>query len=665
MQTKYLLLLLISLITANCANDSGGDRALSGINTDPYWSYPQKSFEERCRLYLNYCAANPVTDNKAPFPQIACFELGLPVNEEILHESIDEVYMQADCNDFTLEGLIRILYLYGDRPAMSPQLKKEIETCLLDFKYWWDEPGRDRRCYHTENHQVIFHANELLAGQLFKDSTFSNSGMSGMEHMEHAMNLLERWMDFRIRFGFSEWLSNTYFDADLAGLLNLYDFAEDPEIRDRAGILIDILMFEMSLHSTRGVFGATHGRTYANLIKGGWKETTSSDQKLAFGMGTFSRSSAQGAVCFATSTYRCPEIIAKIAGDYSGTITSRERHSINLADAPLHGLSYDSELDCHLFWSIQDYINPNIIDLSQEISSKYGVRDFANYEIDKQLYTDQIEQYGKIIDPDLDYHALTEVNIETTRTSDYLLSCAQDYRAGKPGYQQHIWQATLDIDAMVFTNHPGSDNENSRPNYWAGNGIMPRAAKFENVLVCIHKIPTDDPLPFSHAYFPRDAFDELIEKDHWIFARKGDGYIALYSQNLTEWKADADGKYYDLLVSVPQNTWICELGSKAQWKRFSRFVEAVSSSEIICDELNVSYHSPSAGLLQFGWTGPLLARGQAVPLREYARFDNPFCQNEFTSREILIKYKNQELILDFEKGKRSLKQSDMQQSALK
>ncbi len=38
-------------------------------------------------------------------------------------------------------------------------------------------------------------------------------------------------------------------------------------------------------------------------------------------------------------------------------------------------------------------------------------------------------------------HSL-EVHIQTYRTPDYLLSCAQDYRAGKPGYQ-HIWQATL------------------------------------------------------------------------------------------------------------------------------------------------------------------------------------------------------------------------------
>ena len=621
---------------------------------DAYWSHPKKSFEKRRQLYLDYSAARPVTSNKAPFPQIARLELDLPIDEEIIRNSIDEIYLQQGGNNFTLGGLIRMKYLYGDGQGISQELKERTNKCLLDFKYWWDEPGRDKRCYHTENHQIVFHAAELLAGQLFKDSIFTNDGKTGLEHMQHARVLLDRWMDFRVRFGFSEWLSNTYFDADLSGLLNLYDFAEDPIIRERAGIVIDIMMFEMGLHSYQGVFGSTHGRTYARLIKGGWSETTASLMKLAFGMGTFTSSSAQGAVSLATSSYRCPNIIQSIASDYSRAITCRERHSLNLEDAPGYGLSYDSELDCHLYWSIQDYINPNIIEMSQNITNKYGVRDFAKYDRDKQRYEDQIAEHGKIIDPDLDYHALTEVNIETTRTPDYLLSCAQDYRAGKPGYQQHIWQATMGIDAMVFTNHPGSEDEDSRPNYWAGNGIMPRAAKFEDVLVCLYQIPPDHPLPYSHAYFPKNAFDEVIEKDQWIFARKGEGYIALYSQNPTEWKSDEEGQYVDIIASGPENIWICEMGSKKQWREFSSFVDAVNSSEVSCGDLIVNYESPSVGLLQFGWSEPLLVKGEEISLGDYPRFDNPFCQNEFTSKEILIEYKGRKLSLDFENGTRSI-----------
>lgn len=86
---------------------------------------------------------------------------------------------------------------------------------------------------------------------------------------------------------------------------------------------------------------------------------------------------------------------------------------------------------------------------------------------------------------------LSEANIETYRTPDYMLSCALDYRKGAPGYQQHIWQATLGNKALVYTNHPGGKNLRWSPNYWAGNEILPRAAQSKNVVICIYNTPAN------------------------------------------------------------------------------------------------------------------------------------------------------------------------------
>ena len=110
----------------------------------------------------------------------------------------------------------KVVRIEPDNTGEEPCGPHEIRACLLRFKYWWDEPaGDNRRCYHTENHQIIFHSDELLAGQLFPDRTFQNDGRDGRYHVEHALHLIRRWLDFRRRFGFSEWLSNCYFDEDL------------------------------------------------------------------------------------------------------------------------------------------------------------------------------------------------------------------------------------------------------------------------------------------------------------------------------------------------------------------------------------------------------------------------------------------------------------------
>lgn len=616
---------------------------------DIYWSEPHETYEQRRQRYLEFCAAQSSGGRTGFFSQIARLELGQGVDEAPIREGIAFVDSRQDCCDFAVGGLLRILYKYRESPCIAPELIVDIEACLLRFKYWWDEPaGDNNRCYHTENHQIIFHSDELLAGQYFEARIFQNDGKDGKYHIDHARHFITRWFDFRARFGFSEWLSNCYFEEDLLALVNLYDFARDAEVRRQAGLLIDVILFEMALHTYRGVFGCTHGRTYTRLIKGGRREDAANTAKLMFGMGLFNNPHSLGTVSLATSGYRCPPIIAAIAGDVQEPLLFKERHSFNVADAPKYGLSYDDMEDGHLFWSIQDYLHPHVFVLSQRMSAEYGVRLHEDYEARYQaLFQWQIDRYGEIVDPNMDCHAMTEVHIQTYRAPDYMLSCAQDYRPGKPGYQQHTWQATLGIDAVVFTNHPGAADEISRPNYWAGNGVMPRATQHRNVLVCIYHVPPDDAFPFSHAYFPRAAFDEVVERGNWVFARKDDGYIALYSQHPVRWLADIDGVIVEARADASDNVWLIEMGRRADWGDFAAFVEAIALSPVDCGGLHIGYESPSLGPLDFGWTGPLHIAGQVIALHDYPRFDNPYCQCTFTAPQIHIRRGAASLTLDF------------------
>ena len=70
---------------------------------------------------------------------------------------------------------------------------------------------------------------------------------------------------------------------------------------------------------------------------------------------------------------------------------------------------------------------------------------------------------------------------------------------------------------------------------------MPRVAQIENVLVAIYRIPRRPALYvrsrnlFTHAWLPRDRFDAVSERSGWFFARRGDGYLALRSQQPAPW----------------------------------------------------------------------------------------------------------------------------------
>jgi hypothetical protein len=128
---------------------------------------------------------------------------------------------------------------------LAPALWQKLEEALINFKYWYTEPTPegliDNSYYWSENHQILFHTIELLIGQEYPDTPLSTDRRLGSEHYEHARGVILRWLDHRIRFGFTEWHSNVYYQKDVTPLLTLAEFADDEEIRIKAAAILDIV----------------------------------------------------------------------------------------------------------------------------------------------------------------------------------------------------------------------------------------------------------------------------------------------------------------------------------------------------------------------------------------------------------------------------------------
>jgi len=150
---------------------------------------------------------------------------------------------------------------------------------------------------------------------------------------------------------------------------------------------------------------------------------------------------------------------------------------------------------------------------------------------------------------------LSEANTYAWRSPDVALASVVDHRFGEMRDQAHAWQAQIDADALVFTNHPVTDLEASlewrddgEPGYWTGEASMPRSAQHERTAIHIYQPAwdesTDDLLwavfgyqPFTHAYVPQDRFDEVVQEGHWTVAAKDGGRIALWSWREPTWRA--------------------------------------------------------------------------------------------------------------------------------
>jgi hypothetical protein len=622
------------------------------------------SYESRRQAFFDFALNCPPKGGfKAVFYELVRLHQGHEPNESVFLASLDYIASRKDCSDFILHAILRLLYQFSDHLKVSSGLLERSQQVVLGFKYWPDEPGLDSMCTWTENHQVLFTSAAYLAGQLFPNQVFTNDGLTGRQKMAIHRPRLLRWLDLRFRTGFSEWLSHVYYDEDLAALASLVDFSRDKELARRAEMVIDLILADMALHSYRGIFGSTHGRSYEPAKKWSPREGTASTHKLFFGTGFFSNADNMSAACLALSPrYRLPQVLYDIANDAEQPETSiRQRMGIRLEEASRWGLGFESLEDGMVYLSMEAYTHPLTIPLVMRMFDSFSwwqnsfFVPFRPYQ--RLLNTVRrlrlLPVLARLAEKDVTRNTRTEVNIYTYRTPDGMLSSAQDHRPGYGGDQQHIWQATLGPGAVCFTTHPARHSDAS-PGYWTGSGSLPRVGQVKNVLIAIYDIDTRPGLYlthrmlFTHAWLPRDRFDQVIEKKRWIFARKGRGYLALHSQNPYHWQEEeGEDQGREVIAPGKRNVWICEIGHEGGHGSFVDFISHILAAPLKFGERSAIYQSPSVGLVEFGWKGPLRVNGEVFSLNGYPRCDSPYGGSHFPAEEIHFRYGDQRLTLDW------------------
>ena len=392
-------------------------------------------------------------------------------------------------------------------------------------------------------------------------------------------------------------------------------------------MVIDLLLLDIALNSHRGVFGSSHGRAYENTKKWAREEGTTDTARLLFGQGEWSGFDNMSAAAFALSpSYRMPPSHRRpLPSDaVARFVENRQRMGIRLAEAARWGLGTGPAAgrppagrpfeDGMTYLTLEAYLHPRTVDLVMRMFDAFNWWEnafFAPFKPYRRLLgwlrrTRTLPLLARALEWDLCRNTREEVNVLTCRTPDYMLSCAQDYRPGYGGDQQHIWQATLGPDAVCFTTHPARLAGPS-PNYWAGSGVLPRAAQVGNVVIAIYRIHRKPALyvrgrlTFTHAWLPRDRFDEVVEREGWIFARKGDGYLALRSQRPTRWQEEpgegtADrGTRREIIAEGAANIWICELGRRADDGSFAAFVDRICAAAVRYRRIGRDLRLPLAG----------------------------------------------------------------------
>ena len=632
--------------------------------SNPYTETPfAKSYAKRHAAFIKHELNSP---GGGVFGQLLRLEYNKAPHEAEIQRTLDKMNDRRDCADFGLQGVLRLAYHHKDNPLLSDEMKKRIHASILNFKYWPDEPGIDSICSWSENHFILFATGGYLSGQLYPDTVFTNSGRTGREQMERFRPRILRWLELRYKTGFSEWLSNVYYEEDLAALFNLADLCEDKEIAQRAAMVIDLILADIALNSFNGIFGSTHGRSYEGNKTRPHGDNTHGVTKLAFGMHRFK--GGLGSIPLAINRkYQIPRVLYEIAADQKRPqLINKQRMGIKLEDAPEYGLDFNRLEDGMTFLTMEAYCHPRVINLFARMLDEYNWWENEFFESFKANRTmvDTLRDKGMLApamwfyEKDVTRNLRTEANIYTYRTPDYMLSTAQDHRPGYGGDQQSIWQATLGPGAVCFTTHPEKEEQKS-PSYWTGSGTLPRVAQHENVVIALYKIDMSEGLylththAFTHAWLDQDYFDEVQQHDHWTFAKKDNAYLALWSKKPVHWQEQGKYKDKELIAPGKRNIWICEMGNKKEHRSFRRFIQKILDAPLEAEKLTVLYTSPTQGELTFGWDEKLRKDGTYIKLDDYPRYENPYGFADFPAGSIRFEHNGEFLELDWENGTRN------------
>lgn len=486
--------------------------------------------------------------------------------------------------DFAIHAVWRGYHAFGKQ--IDAALLKRLEARIVSYPY--HSGGM------TENHNLLQHAMRHLAGLAIPEATFRD-GQRGSDHAQQTTPLILDWCRTWLEQGSEEWGADLYENVNLLSLLNLYDFAREAEIRECVRKVLDMMSREMALNAHAGASVGAARRGYgcyrinarispSRPLHWLWFGSGKEDFDVPWFIG--------GVLVAALSAYRPPA----------------ETVALAQSPGPLH-------------------------------SSDWNTRPFHQPDVN-------IEETFRL----------------TTRLPGVQLS-GTIIPASPSRYTDFTWIACLDEEAIVLANHPrlqpprhsGAEDSDTdllrkyakdafaklnqpdphwvpgnmppgmpgdlRPGYWQGHGCAPACWMRNTVLLNLFDIDPRDPIPWFHLFLPIHAFDEVKQNGNWLFARRGQGLIRIWSSLPLEPTTTGTWKDVEWRCNTNRGALVVEIGSTAAdvpdwdaWKSDARWREPHFDAEkpsvsILCGTQRVALNPDASfpdGLL------PPRARSQVL-----------------------------------------------------
>lgn len=484
--------------------------------------------------------------------------LNLPVDDTTLSNIIENINTN-EVFDFNLVQLIRILYF------SNGEYDDYILSAIQDVPMWLT-PNETTRVYWSENHITMW----LSSAWLLKEKYNIDNDRELRKKLIHCL-------DLKLNYGFYEFFSSVYFPYTLSGLLNLVDFSQDEEIKQKATLATHRLLKDvLQLVNNKGVFFPAAGRNYEDKYESAYGQNHSDIIYLLTGLGEKPKKPNHAGAFLSTSSLDVHDIV----NSWSAEENTMTHIGHNIQDLSL--IHQDLQpIDKVIFqWSGGAYFHPQVAQETANLLENFNLwnhQQFKSFSNFKGIPASAAPIIANLASS-LSYSSvISKADVAIYKNHAITLSSIQNYWKGRAGYQQWPWAAntgTIGVSTQSgdIYNLLGEEN-------LSGNSNLPYIEQNENVALIMYRPKKD--LPF-YGFKKHDVrllwelerqYDEVVIEGKWIIGREGDSYIAVLrhcTDSVNDIYAcdDQDGQL-----------WACVVGNETLHESFNNFINIIRSSK--------------------------------------------------------------------------------------
>ena len=493
---------------------------------------------------------------------------GVPVDSVKLEELLSILPTKPD-PDFQIVELVRVLFysdgLYDD----------DILPVLTEMPFWLNK-GDTIRNYWTENHMIMWMSTEWLLHERY-DFPIDTILYPRLVH----------YLELKLEYGFYEFFSSVYFPYTLSGLLNLYEFSEDPLLKELAMKVAQRLLQDVLKPTTDlGVYFPAAGRNYPGKYQSAYGQNHNSLIYLLTGFGEVPTRATHAGAFLATSSLPVDEVINSWTPNLDTLMSVG--HSVE-SSFSIH--SDMTPTDRLIFqWSTGAYAHPDIVEQTFKILNDFGLWDHKDWTILQPLSIfppsstpDIAEQFNV-----LSYSSgLAGHNVHIFKNNSVSIMSVPELWKGKIGFQQWPFAATVGTTAVyTASGEVKLEWEDRDPNI--ENTHLPHVEQHRNLALVMYR---PEPIPgllntFAGEMFAdknvslfwqEDAYDEIVEDGNWLMGRQNENYVAVRrscTEILNTWWA---------CETSAGQTWVIMVGDDSMYESFDNFQTIIAQSQFTED----------------------------------------------------------------------------------